>query len=508
VLGSRLAADSSYYAVSKKPRTSHLAPSLALASLALSGVAFSQADVYVDIVAGGDTAPGTDWSVAVKSIPEALNRAAIPGVSEIWVKAYANQTHYVPSTSAGRSESFVLSSGVVLRGGFQGTEVTLDDRPTNLFDSTVLSGDIGMTPNNRSDDAFHVVTLLSGGFTILDGFRVVSGNANGSGIDALGGGLTTDMSSGGNPDLQLLNLTFQNNHADERGGGMFLSRTSGVVSRVVCRDNSCLKQNSPGSFTGQGGGASLDQCGPGLYFFNSVFDGNRSIQGGGLHQTLPNAEPILFQNCLWTDNLAQSGGGLYFKDAGGTTSLSHCTVAYNIVGTTVGSAGGAGIRVVGSGAGALDIQSSIVYRNQGTFYSPGNPPLQNPNSVETDTSTIVSATNSCIQLSLLVATGPSSGTPAWFDATTCIQVDPEFTNGPTRDFTLAPTSPCLDAGNDSDLEQDLADLDGNMNFTELTPLDLGEQPREVDVPVVDTGSDGGNIVGAVTDMGAFERQSQ
>ncbi|QDV08204.1 hypothetical protein Poly30_37400 [Planctomycetes bacterium Poly30] len=361
-----------------------------------------------------------------------------------------------------------------------------------------------MTPMDRSDDAFHVVTLESGDFTILDGFRIVSGNADDTAGDAVGGGLTTVAGTGGHNSIRLSNLTLEGNHADARGGAIFLSRVANsTLSRVVCRGNTCFEEVSAGVYTGQGGGMSLDQCGPSLFTFNSVFDGNRSIQGGGLHQTQPNAGPIRFQSCLWTDNIAQSGGGLFVSNPG-NTELAHCTVAYNIVGTTLGSAGGAGLRVEGSvGNGPLELLSSIVYRNSGTFYSPGSTPLQNPNAVETSNNSLVDASSSCVQLALYAGASP----PSWFDSATCIQVDPDFTNGPTRDFTLSATSPCLDAANDAHLAFDLADLDGNSDSSEFVPLDLGESTREIDTPGVSTGIDGGNTLGgAITDMGAFERQ--
>ena len=492
---------------------SHLAPRtayLALASVILTGAAAAQqGDIFVDIVVGNDANPGISWGTPVRTIGEGLSRAAqSPFVNEVWVKAYANQTHFVPSTSLGRNESFAIGSGDALRGGFLGTESTLDDRPTNLFDSTILSGDIGMTPNDPSDDAYHVVTLAPGGLVTLDGFRIVSGNADGTADDGTGGGISTEDSSSGYPNTALRNLTIENCHANERGGGVFLFGVSGILARVVCRNNTCLRQVGPGVFTGAGGGMATLQSGPGFYVFNSVFDGNRSILGGGLHQDSPNSTTgIGFQNCVWTDNIAQSGGGIYFADATGT-ELTHCTIAYNIVGTTVGSAGGAGIRVAGgaTGTGALQIQSSIVYRNRGTFYSPGSPPMQNPSAVETDNNNWLVANSSCIQVSLFSGLpGGAPAPPSWLGATS-ITIDPVFTNGPTRDFTLAALSPCLDAANDMHLLDDLADLDGDSITNEPVPLDIGELTREVDSPVANTGIDGGQITGAITDMGAHERQ--
>jgi hypothetical protein len=69
------------------------------------------------------------------------------------------------------------------------------------------------------------------------------------------------------------------------------------------------------------------------------------------------------------------------------------------------------------------------------------------------------------------------------------------------DYHLLPDSPCIDSGNNSAVESDLCDLDGDGNTVELTPWDLDCQERFVDLPSVpDTGSGDAPIV----DMGAYE----
>jgi hypothetical protein len=63
------------------------------------------------------------------------------------------------------------------------------------------------------------------------------------------------------------------------------------------------------------------------------------------------------------------------------------------------------------------------------------------------------------------------------------------------------TSPAIDAGKNSAVPVDIADLDGDGNITEATPIDLSGSPRLMNVGyVTDTGSGTPPFV----DMGAYE----
>ena len=79
-----------------------------------------------------------------------------------------------------------------------------------------------------------------------------------------------------------------------------------------------------------------------------------------------------------------------------------------------------------------------------------------------------------------------------------IRTDSEFV--PNR-FLLGPTSPCIDAGNNEEVERDLFDLDGDGNTEEAVPVDRSGWARFGDHPdMPDTGSGRGPIV----DMSAYE----
>jgi hypothetical protein len=75
------------------------------------------------------------------------------------------------------------------------------------------------------------------------------------------------------------------------------------------------------------------------------------------------------------------------------------------------------------------------------------------------------------------------------------------------DFRLSPGSPCIDAADNTAVPPDAADLDGDRNKVEHTPLDLGFQPRFVDdADTDDTGVADPPDYPEVVDMGAYEYQ--
>ena len=96
-----------------------------------------------------------------------------------------------------------------------------------------------------------------------------------------------------------------------------------------------------------------------------------------------------------------------------------------------------------------------------------------------------------------------------------IDADPMFKdpNGPDNilgtaddNLQLAYNSPCIDAGDNTAVPADTADLDGDGDTSERIPLDLAGHARFTDDPLtVDTGVADPPDYPAVVDMGAYER---
>jgi len=239
---------------------------------------------------------GTSWIDAFTSLQNGLTEAD-PG-SEVWVA----EGTYLPSPTGDRSASFQLKNGVALYGGFAGTETIREQRDCSA-NPTLLSGDIGVAGNN-TDNSYHVIygTLLDA-ITILDGFTVTSGNANGSYPNNSGGGMyNTDHSS-----PTLTNLTFSDNYADIGGGMYNLFYSNPALNNVTFSYNSAY----------YGGGIyNYLYSSPALtnvtITHNSVGDGD----GGGMYNSLF-SNPTLINVTLF-NNSAWHGGGMYNSDSSPT----------------------------------------------------------------------------------------------------------------------------------------------------------------------------------------------
>ena len=291
--------------------------------------------IYVNHAAGGLN-DGTDWTNAYTDLQLALT-SAISG-TEIWVA----QGVYTPGTQI--TNSFALTDGVQLYGGFAATETVRTERDwqTNI---TVLSGDIegndttdpnGIvtdTANITGTNAYHVVIAKGVGETaVLDGFSITAGFASVASQgctnpvvdDRCGGGLYLV-----NSDAGVSNVTFIGNQAWYYGAGLYARNGAPVLTNVDFVNNT--------STNGSGGGASFS--GSTLQMTDSSFTGNSSGRGGG--------GVYIFQGSLEIQNLTIhsntsgtvgnfDGGGINIGYASGT--ISQATIYRN---TTNGGGGGA-----------------------------------------------------------------------------------------------------------------------------------------------------------------------
>jgi extracellular elastinolytic metalloproteinase len=147
---------------------------------ALQTTVFSSTKIYVDANANGNK-NGTSWVNAMRYLPNAISIAGCRTADSVLV---AKGT-YLPSLSNTRTQSFNIPDNTYLFGGFPTGGGTFAQRNfvTNV---SLLSGDIG-TVNNNADNSYHVVKIDSARQnTILDGFTISNGNANGTGDNSVG----------------------------------------------------------------------------------------------------------------------------------------------------------------------------------------------------------------------------------------------------------------------------------------------------------------------------------
>ncbi|MCX7049228.1 MAG: right-handed parallel beta-helix repeat-containing protein [Candidatus Sumerlaeota bacterium] len=259
------------------------------------------AQVFVDAAATG-TASGASWDNAAVSIQTGIQLAYTSGIAQVWV------------ASGVYRESVVLRSGVLVLGGFAGTETDVGDRD---FIANVTIIDVTGLAAGTHRAALMDSTTTAG----LDGFTLAGGQAQGAGADGWGGGAL-----------------------------MINAGPSNTIANCICTSNIAL----------MGGGLYCDNSSPTLY--SCAFTSNIAFSyGAGLALT---SASFVMENCSFLNNVATSGGGgLYLEQS--DLEFKDCVIADNHT-----SGMGAGLTALNS---RLNLQDSLIQNNDsitsgGGFY--------------------------------------------------------------------------------------------------------------------------------------------
>lgn len=493
-------------------------------------------------VAPGATGSGTSWNDAA-DLQEAIDLAAdyAPNQPEVWVK----EGTYVPGDwpnggSSSREMHFALRPGVAVYGGFEGNETDRASRDPDLH-VTILSGDLNgddtvsgagetLELEGNTENVYHVLYHPSGTdltqSTILDGFTITGGNADGTSPNDVGGGLyIVDGSptlrrntfernyAEGGAGIQIMGSSsavisdsrFEHNYAYDNGGGIHLfnytssepvrvTRSTFVGNRVVSNYGGggvnfrsglayVTFNHFEGNHGGQyGGGISAgnglvanssfvnntsNARGGGLYvsdeaveIVNSVFYGNSATRGGAIAmwRGSSNAKVV---NVTAYGNSATYGGGMWFESA--YSEISNTILWGNTVST--------------SGAGPEIYGEDYYNTNQITVT---NTSIQDyPNSVVFETTddatyTSVDATDPAFS----GPTNPAGTDGIWLTTDDGLRLVGGQGNG------------AVDAGNQTLLIADKADLDDDGDTGEATPVDAVGASR---------------VIGLEVDRGAYEQ---
>lgn len=280
---------------------------------------------------------GSSWADATGDLNSALFIAQ-PG-DQIWVA----KGSYYPTNQNDRKISFSIPSGVKVYGGFVGNETSASQRSFKS-QKTILSGNIGSKTDN-SDNSYTVVYIKNADQnTVLDGFTISDGAADGAGPsadkDRCGAGIYIDGSgenNSSNPTIQ--NCIFQNNFARD-GGAAYVNGRAGTCNpafidcefhnnRVdldggaIFNDgrhngnaNSLFKRCSFSNNKANYGGALCNyggkgQCNP--VIMNCVFRNNEAFLRGGAIFNMDvegEAKPVV-NDCQFVDNQAVAGESIY-----------------------------------------------------------------------------------------------------------------------------------------------------------------------------------------------------
>ena len=277
-------------------------------------------------------------------------------------------------------------------------------------------------------------TILSGDIGIFDSYRVVTGS--GTDETAVLDGFTV---TGG------LNY--------DSGGGMYNYSGSPTVTNCTFSGNGAYSNG--GGMYNYSGSPTVTNC---------TFSQNWAYSAGGGMYNDSNSGPII-TNCTFSQNYAYTSGGGMYNDSNSNPIITNCTFSKNWTGSGSGDGGG----IYNKNSSNPKITNCILWGNS-------------PEQIVDDNST-VSVTYSDIQGDLL-----------WFGEGN-INVDPLFVDAVNGDLRLLAGSPCIDAGDNNSVPCDYADLDGDGNTTEPTPLDLDGFERFRD------GDCDGTVI---VDMGAYE----
>jgi predicted outer membrane repeat protein len=253
---------------------------------------------YVDANATGAN-DGTCWEDAFTDLQDALDEAHGCYGCEVWV---AKGT-YKPSseTYAGepQSQTFRITEGVMMYGGFDGTETVRSERDW-IKNETILSGDID-DDGLDADNAWHVVYSCYSWISPtagIDGFTITGGYADGQHPENNGGGIYIHGGGENHPSPTIANCKIINNYADISGAGMLMEHGGPTV--VNC--------GFIGNSSGDGGGVACWSAN--LMLTNSMFSGNSAISDGGAIACADSN--MIVTNCTFAQNSADfKGGGIF-----------------------------------------------------------------------------------------------------------------------------------------------------------------------------------------------------
>jgi len=277
--------------------------------------AFAQVHYYVRPCSSGS---GSSWEDATCDLYSVLSVAR--SGDEIWVAAGT----YTPSSNGDRNASFRIADGVRMYGGFTGTEQLRAARDW-AKNPTILSGEIGLP--GIDDNSYNVVfTQNAGPGTLVDGFVITGGNANGQvkkGSKIRSGGGWHDLASDGNDSEPVIsNCTFLFNNAIE--GGAFYANGINGSSNPSFKNCEFIRNEAlldGGAVYSDGKNSSANK----IYLFNCRLEDNISNYGAGIFvENGVDITGLVVEKCVFKKNIAkQWGGGIFYNNSMGSDFTLH-----------------------------------------------------------------------------------------------------------------------------------------------------------------------------------------
>lgn len=405
----------------------------------------ANAIVYVDASKTGGQNDGSSWADAFLNLQDGLIAASCSSVAQVWV---AKGTYYADEGAGNvnddREASFTLQNNLAIYGGFAGNEADTYDLSLRDFtlNETILSGEIqqdGDSTNNSFHVIFNNLTEINSidNTSILDGFTITQGNANGTTFPVNSGAAMLNRFA--SPTIS--NCLFKKNTASLRGGAIFNYFCTSTLTNCTFEDNA----------SGDDGGAIYNSLST-QNINNCIFRDNTAAgYGGGVFNTSFSSTTL--NNCAFQFNTAGiQGGGIF--NISGECKMINCTFNLNVV----GDKGGA----LGNLFSTIDIENSIIWNNKA-------------DGVSSSVAASIFNDNSDVRVvySLIANAGGSSNwNPLAGDINNQffnLDTDPFFKNPANGDVSLVDCSPAIDEGDKffQPLSEDLAGNDRIFNDVEV-----------------------------------------
>jgi len=418
---------------------------------------------------------GLTWDTAEDSIQAGLGRAAQVGAPcQIWV---AGGTYRAYRGSA--SDTIELIDGVELYGGFSGDEIRLDERDWEA-NETIVEG----RRTNDTTEAVYTIFTANGVTSRIDGLTITEARdgENGGGLKA------TDAT------LDVVHCHFLHNRSYGGGAGAYVQGgTARFEDCTFATNQTGLSQGGDGGGLWASGTVTVKDC---------VFNANHaSNRGGALYAN----GGLTVEGCTFQGNQGPSGCALFLDGSSGVT-VAHSRFVDNSYGSHF-------LRVAG---GCLFAKAGDVIVSDSLFS--GNEVETGPVAAGDDNASFslvnctmvgnrargseglllggrtwqfqnvaaFSVVNSIAWSNDVLGFGAASQTTVrysdvegGFAGTAVLSDDPMFdTNLPN--YSLAPGSPCIDAG-DGDVASG-SDLDGTARYDDPNHPNTGVgQPPYVDM---------------------------
>lgn len=436
-------------------------------------------------VSPNGTGNGSSWAQAMP-LQTALQTAE--SGTQIWVQAGTYKpTSCSPCNQADRNLSFRIPSGVEVYAGFAGNETNLTERDFTL-NPGILSGDIN-SDNSSAQNSYTVVFFDHVSTqTVFDGFIVQGGYADFPSDSNIkegrrGGGIYNDGTSGSSSP-RIRNCTIQNNYALSSGGGFYNDgRFDGTANALI--EDCIFKDN----LSDLGGGLFIDAregfCEPVIKRCR-FYDNEGSATGGAAYTFARDnggeANP-LFVNCLFEGNNAASCGAVYSlgTDQGAVhTRITNCTFVGNFA-----DVGGAVYTNASDGGDCEATVSNCIF--QGNYAD-----FDNLFHYSGSSNPIIHLRHSLVDINncddLLIGSGDID-----CQAGVLFSQDPLFVDYNAGNYHLQESSPCINTGSTSDINNtsETSDLAGSLRIQNgmvdmgcfefggaaIIPLSITQQPE-------------------------------